>query len=90
MQPDFQRIIGYNLLILLVIAGILRLLNQGTEGGVSFALIMAGVIALQAFLNSLFAIFTVRSTARQAHWLSFLRVLLVGFGACAGGLALYS
>jgi hypothetical protein len=89
MDSPAPKIIGCNLLALLVMAGALRLWNQGTAGGMGFAIMMVVVIVAQAFINSLFGIFADDRPVRQAHWISFLLVLLIGFGTCAGGLTSY-
>ncbi|WP_345238585.1 hypothetical protein [Hymenobacter saemangeumensis] len=86
MKSTFQRILLVNLVVLLVLAVAMRLLNQGSESGLAFMIMMAGIIALQFFINALFGAVSDSREARQGHWLSALLVLLVGFGACFGGL----
>lgn len=85
MKTPFQRILGLNLAIILVAAVVLRLLNRGRESVFGFALTMALVIASLFFINALLGAMLDTKEKKQAHWLSALLVLLVGFGACMAG-----
>lgn len=84
MKSPFQRIIGINLAILLAVAVVLRLLYRGPDSGLGYMFMMALAIALQLLMN-LIAAFGAHKENRQAHWLSVLLVLLIGFGACVAG-----
>jgi hypothetical protein len=50
-----------------------------------FAGEMAFLVSFMLFVNVGFGIFSETLEERQAHWLSFLLVLLIGFGTCAAG-----
>lgn len=85
MKTPFQRIIGYNLGLVLLVAVGLRLLNQGPESGIGFALLMALAIAALLVINLVLALVSRTAEQKRAHWLSMLLVLLIGFGACFAG-----
>ena len=85
-MPVYSRVIGFNLLVLLLAVISIRLLNRHDEIG--YALIVAVAIAVQLFVNLLFTIFHDDSDARLAHLLSIPLLLLIGFGACMGGAAI--
>ncbi len=85
MKTSFQRILGINLAIVLGLALVLRLLNRGRESEIGFLLLMAIAIAVQLLANIGLAFSASDKSQRQAHWLSVLLVLLVGFGTCAAG-----
>lgn len=88
MKPTFQRILLVNLGILLLLAVVLRLLNQGTESGIGFAIMMAFLIIAQLFVNVIKALTAGLPEERRAYWLSTLLVLLIGFGTCVAGAAI--
>ena len=83
-----QRIVGLNLAILVVSAAVLRLANSGNEGGFTYALEMAILIGVMLLVNVGFGFNSATKAERQAHWLSFLLVLLIGFGLCGAGLTM--
>ena len=83
----FQRIIGGNLLLVLGLAGGLRLLirSEYTRDISGYGVVMAlGVVSL-TLLNLVGALLTRNSVRRRAYLLGALVVLLIGFGACAAG-----
>lgn len=85
MKTPFQRILGLNLAILLTLAVALRLVNRSGEGVIVFAIELAVLIGFMMFVNLGFGMVSNTKEEKRAHWLSFFLVLLIGFGACAGG-----
>ena len=85
MKTKFQRILGYNLAIVLGLAVVLRLFNRGHEWG--FIMVMALAILLMFLANALLATDSDTTEERQAYLLSALLVVLIGFGACYAGAA---
>ena len=79
-----QRIVGLNLAILVVLAALLRLADQ--NGGYLYAAVMAALISFMSLVNAGFGLTSAPKAERQAHWLSVLLVLLIGFGLCGAGL----
>lgn len=88
MKTPFQRIVVYNLATLSLLAVALRLLNQGTESGIGFALMMAFLIVGQLFVTVIKALSAALPEERRAYWLSSLLVLLIGYGTCVAGAAI--
>lgn len=88
-NSPFLRILGFNLLALLLAALVLRLLNLDKESAKNYVGWMAIGIVVQMLVNVGMAFTAHETAAKQAHWLSVLLVLLIGFGACAGGVELY-
>ena len=86
-MKNLWRIGGYNLVLVLGAAGILRLvIRQEYALGISgYGSLMALLILGLFFLNLLGALITGDSGRRWAFLLSALLVLLVGFGVCAVG-----
>jgi hypothetical protein len=85
MKTQFQRILSYNLAIMLGLAVVLRLFNWGNESG--FIMVMALAIFLTFLANALIATLSDTAEEQQAYFLSALLVLLIGFGACYVGAA---
>ena len=89
-RSAFQRIVGLNLAILVVLSAVLRLVNRGSDGTFAYMLGMAVLILFMMLLNAGLALG--RNTSKeyqQAHWLSCLLVLLIGFGLCGAGASSY-
>ena len=81
-----QRIAGLNLAVLVVAAAVLRLVNRGSDSTFLYMLEMVVLILFMMLLNADLALG--RNTSKehqQAHWLSCLLVLLIGFGLCGAG-----
>jgi hypothetical protein len=87
MKTKFQRILGYNLAILLGLAVVLRLFNRGNNE-LGFIMLMAVAILLTFLANALIAMLSDKAEERQAYLLSALLVVLIGFGACYTGTVL--
>lgn len=87
MEKYTARVLLLNLLALLVAAALLRVLNQGREAGLGFAISMALVIVVLAFLNLVGV--AAANGHRKDYLLGLLLVLLVGFGVCLGTSATY-
>ncbi|GAA4382812.1 hypothetical protein [Hymenobacter koreensis] len=83
MEPHTKRVLGGNLLLLLVGAVLLRLFNSGSgEAGLGFLILMALFILMLLLINLCAAIATSQRGHRKDYLLGMLLVLLVGFGTC--------
>ena len=83
MKTPFQRIVGINLIVMLLVALATSLPRGSMNTRLGFSMVSAGIFVFIAFVNIGFAIFGSTPQARQAHWLSLLLALLIGFGNCA-------
>lgn len=88
MNSAFNRIVGINMVTLLLLTVGLRLINRGAEASLAFGLEVAALIAFMTFINLGFAVFSDTSEEKRAHWLSFFLVLLIGFGICGMGMSI--
>ena len=87
MDSFTRYIVGLNLLVLLLAAGLLRYFNRGVEAGFSYMLGMARVIGGLLLLNLLSML--IADEHYKDYLLAMLLVLLIGFGMCIGGLATF-
>lgn len=83
MKTPFQRVLGYNLIIMLLIALAVSLPRGSMNTRLGLAMGSAAIFAFIFAVNLGLAIFSATPEARRAHWLSLLLVLLIGFGTCA-------
>jgi hypothetical protein len=83
MKSIFRRVLGFNLLIMLLLAVGMTLPRGSINTRLEFIIGSALIFALIFTFNLGLAIFSTTPEARRAHWLSLLLVLLIGFGTCA-------
>ena len=83
MKTPFQRVLGYNLIIMLLIAAAVCLPHGSMNDRLGLSMLSAIIFAFIFCVNIGLAIFSATAEARRAHWLSLLLVLLIGFGTCA-------
>ena len=83
MKTTFQRIIGYNLLLMLLIGGGAALWPGGINDRTIPVIFSCILFAVMFVVNVGLAVFTETKEERRAHLLSSLLVLLIGLGNCA-------
>jgi hypothetical protein len=78
---------GYNLLIMVAYTALFSVLSTGKEWQLSFMILMAALISIQAGLNFIVSLifFVQKDKARGRNFLlSSLIVLVIGFSTCFG------
>lgn len=83
MKTPCQRVLGYNLIIMLLIAAATTLPRGSTDAQLWLAVVSVSLFVCIFLVNTGLAIFSDSAEARRAYWLSLLLVLLIGFGTCA-------
>jgi hypothetical protein len=88
MKASFSRILIVNLVLILGVAVVLRIPDEGPQNkveGLGFVIRLAFAIGFQFFLNALLGLIARSQAVRQSFWTAALVTLLIGFGACVGG-----
>lgn len=82
MKTPFQRILGINLVLMLLVV-IVALLPRGMNNRLGAVIISAGAFVVLFIINAGFAVFSETAEEKRAHLLSLLLLFLIGFGNCA-------
>lgn len=87
MKTPYQRIVGINLAVVLLLAVIIKFVYR--HDSLEFMYAMALALVGQLFVVMFFASLSHTPGIQQAYWLSALLVLLIGFGTCCAGAAIH-